>query len=134
MKMAGFKLVGRAGSPFYAIRQHTDTAHLKAEAIHLYPELASVNWDLGWGGLVVIAKSNMPLLLKLDKNVHAGFGYNGRGVAMVICMGQQFALLILGEDATISQAMREPFVLYPLRNLGIAWHMILGNFLYRFDR
>ena len=100
----------------------------------MYPELASVNWDFEWGGLVAMTKSHMPLLLKLDKNVRAGFGYNGRGVAMATCMGQQLALLVLGEDAPIFQTMGEPFVLYPFRNLGIAWHMITGNFLDRFDR
>lgn len=62
----------------------------------MYPELASVNWDFEWGGLVAMTKRHMPILLKLDKNVRAGFGYNGRGVAMATCMGQQLALLVLG--------------------------------------
>jgi glycine/D-amino acid oxidase-like deaminating enzyme len=114
-------------------RQHADTAHLKAEAIRMYPELASVKWDFECGGLVAITKTHMPLLLKLDTNAHAGFGYNGRGVAMATSMGQQLAHLILGEDAPMLQTKSAPFVFHAFRNIGIAWHMLTGNFLDRFD-
>jgi glycine/D-amino acid oxidase-like deaminating enzyme len=108
--------IGGRGSPFDATRQHIDTAHLKAEAIRQYPELVSVEW----GGLLAITKTQMPLLLKLDTNAYAEFGYNGRGVAMATCMGQQLANLILGEDTPMSQTMGAPFMLHAFKKIGIA--------------
>jgi glycine/D-amino acid oxidase-like deaminating enzyme len=125
--------IGGRGSPFDSTRQHADTAHLKAEAIRIYPELASVKWDFEWGGLVAITKTHMPLLLKLDTNAHAGFGYNGRGVAMATSIGKQLAHLILGMDAPMLQTKGAPFVFHAFRNIGIAWHMLTGDFLDRFD-
>ena len=125
----GWFQIGGRGSPFDSTRQHADTAHLKAEAIRIYPELASVKWDFEWGGLVAITKTHMPLLLKLDTNAHAGLGYNGRGVAMATSMGQQLAHLILGEDAPMLQTEGAPFVFHAFRNIGIAWHMLMGDFL-----
>jgi glycine/D-amino acid oxidase-like deaminating enzyme len=61
----------------------------------MYPELALVNWDFEWGGLVAITKTNMPHLLNLGANSYAGFVYNGRGVAMATSMRKQLARLVL---------------------------------------
>ena len=125
--------IGGRGSPFNATLQHADTTHLKKEAIRIYPELADVRWEFEWGGLVAITKTHMPHLLKLDHNAHAGFGYNGRGVAMATRMGQQLAHLVLGEDVPMVQTSGAPFIFHSFRNIGIAWHMITGNVLDQFD-
>ena len=125
--------IGGRGSPFNATLQHADTTHLRKEAIRIYPELADVRWEFEWGGLVAITKTHMLHLLKLDHNAHAGFGYNGRGVAMATRMGQQLAHLVLGEDVPMVQTSGVPFIFHSLRNIGIAWHMITGNVLDQFD-
>ena len=125
--------IGGRGCPFNVTRQHADTIHLKTEAIRMYPELADVGWEFEWGGLVAITKTHMPHLLKLDHNVHAGFGYNGRGVAMAKRMGQQLARLVLGEDVPMEQTSGASFIFHSFRNIGSAWHMITGNVLDRFD-
>ena len=125
--------IGGRGSPFNATLQHADTTHLKKETIRIYPELADVRWEFEWGGLVAITKTHMPHLLKLDHNAHAGFGYNGRGVAMATRMGQQLAYLVLGEDVPMVQTSGAPFIFHSFRNIGIAWHMITGNVLDQFD-
>lgn len=125
--------IGGRGSLFDGTRQHADTAHLRAQACLLYPELLDVSWDFDWGGLVAITKTHMPHLIELDKNAHAGFGYNGRGVAMATRMGQQLATLVLGDDTAMPATKGTPFKMHAFRNIGVAWHMITGPFLDRFD-
>jgi glycine/D-amino acid oxidase-like deaminating enzyme len=127
--------IGGRGSLFDATSQHADTAHLKAEAICMYPELALVKWDFEWGGLVAITKTKMPLLLNLDANAHAGFGYNGRGVALASSMGQQLARLVLGEDAPMLQQRARhlcsmPFAILALHGICLRvtfWTVLTGN-------
>ena len=56
----------------------------------------------------------------------------GRAV-FLSAMGQQLAHLILGEDAPMLQTKGAPFVFHAFRKIGIAWHMLTGDFLDRFD-
>jgi len=41
--------------------------------------------------------------VKAGTNAHAGFGYNGRGVAMATSMGQKLARLVLDDEVPLSQ-------------------------------
>jgi len=125
--------IGGRGQPFDATRQHADTSHLRAEAVRIFPQLKDVNWDYDWGGLVAITKTHLPQLIRLGDNAYAGFGYNGRGVALATAMGQQLADLVQGADVPLPRTEGAPFRLHAFRRLGIAWHMISGRFLDGFD-
>ena len=108
--------------------------HLKAEACRLYPQLADIGWDFGWGGYVAVTREHTPRLMRLAPGVFAGLGYNGRGVAMATMMGKQLALAILGEDPDmmVEELRRIPF--HGLRQIGVSWHLLTGGWLDRLDR
>jgi len=131
---AGRFLIGGRGSAFDPTCQRADTSHLRAEAVRLYPELRDVGWGFDWGGLVAITKDHMPQLIELGDNAWAGLGYNGRGVAMATAMGKQLAMLVQGQDIAMQPTKGAPFIFHPFRNIGIAWHMLTGRLLDRFDR
>jgi len=121
-----FQIGGRGNSLFSKPRLD-DTFHLRARAIKIFPGLADVRWDFNWGGQVAMTKTHLPHLIELGENAHAGFGYNGRGVAMGTAMGRQLAQLVLGEDVPMPRTRGVPFRLHAFRDLGIAWHTISGG-------
>lgn len=63
----------------------------------IYPQLAGISYDYHWGGLVAITRDHLPRLQQVAPGLLAGFGYNGRGVAMATMMGSLLARWALGE-------------------------------------
>jgi glycine/D-amino acid oxidase-like deaminating enzyme len=64
----------------------------------IYPQLTGVRYDYHWGGLVAITRDHLPRLQQVAPGLLAGFGYNGRGVAMATIMGSLLSRWILGES------------------------------------
>jgi glycine/D-amino acid oxidase-like deaminating enzyme len=63
----------------------------------IYPQLAGIGYEYHWGGLVAITRDHLPRLQQVAPGLLAGFGYNGRGVAMATMMGSILARWALGE-------------------------------------
>jgi len=110
-----------------------DTSHIQAAASKLFPQLRDARWAFAWGGYVAMTWNKAPKLMRLDDNVYAGLGYNGRGVAMATMMGKQLALLALGEtpDMPVSGLKRIPF--HAFRRVGITTRLIGGALLDRLE-
>lgn len=111
-----------------------NTSGLRRAAIRLFPALKEAEWEYDWGGYVAMTTHHRPMLLKLDNNLFAGLGYNGRGVAMATMMGKQLALLCQGEspDLTIDSVERIP--LHRFYPAGIACRIIGGHLMDAFTR
>ncbi len=124
--------IGGRGSPFDPVRQQAATKHLQAQAVKIFPQLNGINWEYEWGGLVAMTKSHAPQLIELGEKAYAGLGYNGRGIAMATMMGKQMAELVMGEDVAMPCEKLSPIAFHGLRNLGIAWHMMVGRTLDKF--
>ncbi len=65
----------------------------------IYPQLAGIGFDYHWGGLVAVTRDNLPRLQEIAPGLLAGFGYNGRGVAMATLMGSLLSRWTRGEPA-----------------------------------
>jgi len=65
----------------------------------IYPQLDGVPYEYHWGGLVAVTRDHLPRLQEVAPHLLAGFGYNGRGVAMATMMGSLLARWSLGEPA-----------------------------------
>ncbi|MDB6010939.1 MAG: dependent oxidoreductase [Gammaproteobacteria bacterium] len=65
----------------------------------IYPQLDGVPYDYHWGGLVAITRDHLPRLQEVAPGLLAGFGYNGRGVAMATMMGSLLARWSSGQPA-----------------------------------
>jgi glycine/D-amino acid oxidase-like deaminating enzyme len=81
-------------------------APLAAQARHhyravreIFPQLAGIPYDYHWGGLVAVTRDHLPRLQEVGPGLFAGFGYNGRGVAMATMMGSLLARWASGQPA-----------------------------------
>ena len=69
-------------------------------AVHeIYPQLDGIPYDYHWGGLVAVTRDHLPRLQEVAPGLLAGFGYNGRGVAMATMMGALLARWSAGHSA-----------------------------------
>ncbi|MBV1837919.1 FAD-binding oxidoreductase [Acetobacter estunensis] len=69
-----------------------DARALAHDMERLFPQLEGVKFDHVWTGRVAMTLDHMPHLYHLADGLHAGLGYNGRGVAMATLMGRLLAM------------------------------------------
>jgi sarcosine oxidase len=108
-----------------------DIRHVHAEACRLFPALAEVKWQFHWGGYTAMTLSHTPKLMKLAPGLHAGMGYNGRGIAMATMMGKQMATLIMGGQPGMPLEPMTSIPLHGLRQVGLSYRLIAGTVLDR---
>jgi glycine/D-amino acid oxidase-like deaminating enzyme len=65
----------------------------------LFPQLADITFEAGWFGMIGMTSDNLPRFHKLDRNVIAFSGYNGRGIAPGTVFGGVLASYVLGHVA-----------------------------------
>jgi glycine/D-amino acid oxidase-like deaminating enzyme len=65
----------------------------------LFPQLADVEFEAGWFGMIGMTSDHLPRFHKLDRNVVAFNGYNGRGIAPGTVFGGVLASYVLGQVA-----------------------------------
>jgi glycine/D-amino acid oxidase-like deaminating enzyme len=61
-----------------------------------FPILGEPRIQFRWAGYVALTTDHVPHLHELAPNLHAGLGYNGRGVAMSTMMGKLLAERVAG--------------------------------------
>ncbi len=71
---------------------------LMKDAARIFPQIKRDDWVYRWGGHIAVTQDRLPHLHEPEKGLIAGFGYNGRGVAMSQIMGQTMAARVLGAD------------------------------------
>ncbi|MCA6107947.1 NAD(P)/FAD-dependent oxidoreductase [Bradyrhizobium cenepequi] len=65
----------------------------------LFPQLADIEFEAGWFGMIGLTSDNLPRFHKLDRNVFGFSGYNGRGIAPGTVFGGLLASYVLGHVA-----------------------------------
>ncbi len=123
-------VIGGRGHLFDAA-QMGDVAHVHAEACRLYPALTDVKWQFHWGGYTAMTLSHTPKLMMLAHGLHAGLGYNGRGIAMATMMGKQLAMAVAGEQTDMPVESMSRIPLQGLRQVALSFRLIAGTFLVR---
>lgn len=111
--------------------QSGDASHLHAEARRLFPQLADVAWQFHWGGYTAMTLSHAPKLMRLAPRLHAGMGYNGRGIAMATMMGRQLAMTVADQPTDMPVEPLSPIPLHAFRQVGLSFRLIAGAFLDR---
>jgi glycine/D-amino acid oxidase-like deaminating enzyme len=92
---SGRLVLGSRGTFAQAPAQHDVQYHYRA--VHeIYPQLKGIAFEYHWGGMVAMTRDHLPHLHELAPGLHAGVGYNGRGVAMATVMGRLLARRALG--------------------------------------
>ena len=108
----GRLLMGGRGGPS-ARAQQRSADRLIEVARTLFPQVGDASWDYAWGGQVAVTADHYPRLHELTPGLFAGFGYNGRGVAMATVMGEALANLAAAKPVGDLAALLSP--VRPLR-------------------
>jgi glycine/D-amino acid oxidase-like deaminating enzyme len=93
-------------------------ARMRAAIAAVYPAAAALKLDYAWGGMVAVTTDHLPHLHELEPGLHAGLGYNGRGVAMATLMGRMLARRALGQDTDFPTTPLRPIKFHGLSRLG----------------
>ena len=127
-------IIGGRGR-WFNVTDRGDVSHVRAAALHLFPQLEGTQWEYQWAGWPAITRDHLPKLFALDQGVYAGLGYNGRGVASATMMGQQLANVVLAEAEPLVEVRGpERYAFHRFRQAGISFHLLTGTLLDRFDR
>jgi glycine/D-amino acid oxidase-like deaminating enzyme len=65
----------------------------------MFPQLTDIEFEAGWFGMIGMTSDNLPRFHKLDRNVIAFSGYNGRGIAPGTIFGSVLASYVLGHTS-----------------------------------
>jgi glycine/D-amino acid oxidase-like deaminating enzyme len=96
--------------------------------VEVFPELADVRVDYGWGGNVAFTRDQMPHAGRLGGLYYSG-GYCGHGIAMATHLGDQIARRIAGEPIA-HPFFDDRFPAIPLYT-GRPWFLPLAGAYYR---
>lgn len=125
-------VIGGRGN-FTNLEEPGSVEHLKKTAREIFPALEGIGWSHGWGGKVAVTPDHTPRLFKLANNVHAGIGFNGRGVAMGSMFGTQLTRVVLGEEPDMPIEDIDIIPNHAFRQFGITWFLSTGRLLDRKD-
>lgn len=125
-------VIGGRGN-FTNLDEPGSVEHLKRTATEIYPALEGIGWRYMWGGRIAITSDRAPRLFRLTDHVHAGLGFNGRGVAMGSMFGTQLARAILGEETDMPIEPLDVFANHAFRQFGLTWYLVTGRLLDRGD-
>ena len=134
------RLLFGSTSNFRHVPSLNDNERLKREISKKFPQLESVNLDYTWNGRLAITKQHLPKLQRIHKGVYAGYGFNGRGVALSTVMGEQLSLLVRGaseSELSFPLTLPEPYVFQnlhaPVADMLLRIYKIQDLFEMRFN-
>ena len=88
-------------------------AFVRPYMLRVYPQLADVAIDYGWGGTLGITLNRMPCFARLAPNVLSAGGYSGHGVALATLAGQILAEAVEGTMSRFDVIARIPTRAFP---------------------
>lgn len=110
-------------------------AFVRPHLERVYPQLAGVRLDYGWGGAVGITMKRLPHFGRLPPNVFFAHGYSGQGVALANLAGRLIAEAVAGtaERFDVMASLPAPrfpggvLLRYPALVLGMLWYALLDR-------
>lgn len=97
--------------------------------LEVYPQLANIRIDYGWGGTLAITMNRMPHFDRVDSNLFVAQGYSGHGVALATLGGKLMAEAIAGTAERFDQFARVPTPTFPGGTL-LRWPGMVAGLLY----
>ncbi|MFW7342152.1 FAD-binding oxidoreductase [Pollutimonas sp. H1-120] len=114
----GRLLFGGRGEPAY--QDHPKNhQRLRDEMIHVFPNLADIEIDYRWTGVVGITRDNFPHIGAIGKRVFYAIGYGGRGVALTHLLGKYLARRITGDTSSLGAMSEGAFKPIPFKGLRL---------------
>jgi len=111
-------------------------AALYPKMLKVFPQLAGVNIDYQWGGMIGIGANRLPQIGRLDKNIYYAQAYSGHGVNVTHMAARLLAEVIHGETDRIKHFEQVKHFAFPggkhlrspLLALGMMYHKMLDAF------
>jgi len=111
-------------------------AALYPKMLKVFPQLAGVNIDYQWGGMIGIGANRLPQIGRLDKNIYYAQAYSGHGVNVTHMAARLLAEAIHGETDRIKHFEQVKHFAFPggkhlrspLLALGMMYHKMLDAF------
>lgn len=133
---ASGRLVFGGRGPFRDDPRRADIRLLSEAIQRTFPQIENLRIEFFWTGRVAMTRDHLPHLHELAPGLHAGLGYNGRGVAMATAMGRLLALRVLGKgqgeiDFPISKML--PVPLHALHRIPLRGLIGYSRFRDRLD-
>lgn len=88
-------------------------AFVRPYMLRVYPQLADVQVEYGWGGTLAITMSRLPYFARPAPNVLSAGGYSGHGVALATLAGQILAEAVEGTLSRFDVMARIPTRTFP---------------------
>ena len=89
------------------------TTALQARMVSLFPQLAGVRMDYGWGGSLAVTTHRLPHVARIAPNIMSGAGYSGHGVALSGMAGRIMAEAIAGQAGRLDIMSTLPVPPFP---------------------
>lgn len=86
---------------------------MRKDMLKVFPQLADVRIDYGWGGFVAITRNRAPHLGRLRDNIYFAQGFSGHGVALTGIAGRLIAEAIAGTAERFDVFTRIPHQNFP---------------------
>lgn len=124
---AGRFIVGGSGS----LTEQDDPALfdvLARSAAVLFPALTADKFTDRWGGKLALTRDHLPRLANLAPGLHAAYGCNGRGVALMTMMGKLAAERLRGIAHPDLPITNDPPARYPFYGFRLPAMMLVRRF------
>lgn len=89
------------------------TTALQTRMVSLFPQLAGVKMDYGWGGSLAVTTHRLPHVARIAPNIMSGAGYSGHGVALSGMAGRIMAEAIAGQAGRLDIMSALPVPPFP---------------------
>lgn len=105
---------------------------VRKNMLKLYPQLADVRIEYGWGGTLAVTMKRLPYLRRLSHGFYTSGGYSGQGVGTATFAGKILAEAICGEQErfdVFASLPNSPFpggklFRYPTLVLAMTWYAL----------
>lgn len=104
-------------------------AFVRPYMLGVFPQLADVPLDYGWGGALGITRSRLPHVGRLLPNVFYAHGFSGHGVSLGTLAGQLMAEAVAGTVERFDVFARLPAAAWPGGTL-LRWPLLVLGMLY----
>jgi gamma-glutamylputrescine oxidase len=119
------------GGEVYTRRDPRDIKRfVRPHMLRVYPQLADVRIDYGWGGRLAVTMSRLPNVGRLEGDLFYAQGFSGQGVALTGIAGRVIAEAIAGMAERFDIMARiphrafpgGPLLRHPAQILGMLWY------------
>lgn len=97
--------------------------------LKIFPQLADVRIDYGWGGLLGITMTRMPFVRRLSPKVLTAAGYSGQGVMLAPYFGKILAEAVAGQLGRFDLLANLPVPAFPGGPL-MRWPLLAAGMTY----